>query len=115
MSDKIFRGHADRCARCVDGPAYRTTLGVFDGASEYYLCLDCRDEWAGFVETDPVFREFNYVHEPYVMLKRRGVTTEEAVGLADNPDMKKLIDCIFEVRRRLRLRARAWVQGKPGF
>jgi len=112
MTEKAFRGHADQCARCGNSPAYLTRI-VVDVGSEYYFCLDCRDEWASFIETDPVFREFQYIHEPYIMIKRRGVTIEEALGLVDNKDMRKLIDRIFEIRQRLRVRAEAWVQGKP--
>lgn len=113
MSKKIFRGHADQCARCGNSPAYATNLINPETGPCYFLCLDCRDEAGEFMETDPVFREFEYIHEPYVMIKRRGVTTEEALGLVDNDAFRKVIDRIFEIRKRLRVRIKGWVQGEP--
>ncbi len=112
------RGNGDCCARCQGGSTQLVEMlqGVW-----VFLCLDCVEDFNRFMLEDDAFREFEYLHEVYVIIKRRGISLTEAIVIPDltgkprlhhNPNFRKMLDDIFDMRLSLMKRAKAWVAGK---
>ncbi len=103
------RGDISHCARCSSENT--TATEIFNGGV-WYLCYNCREKFYTFRYSNKTFLTFEQLHEPYIMIKRRGCTVEEAMRCADSKEFKEMIARLSSLRLEMQTEVQEWIRNE---